>query len=87
MNNNFCQCCGMPMGDTDEMYGLNADGSKNKDYCSYCFKDGKFTFNGSMDELIEFCIPNVTSANKGMTDEQARNMMKSFFPTLKRWKK
>ena len=28
MNQKFCQCCGMPMGDTDELYGTNADGSK-----------------------------------------------------------
>ena len=52
INNNFCQCCGIPMGDTDEMYGLKADGTKNTDYCNYCFKDGNFTFNGSIDELF-----------------------------------
>ncbi len=30
MNQKFCQCCGMPMGDTDELYGTNGDGSKNE---------------------------------------------------------
>lgn len=87
MNKNFCQCCGMPMGDTDEMYGLNADGTKNTDYCKYCFEDGNFTFNGSMDELIEFCVPHMTSNNDGMSPDEARKMMKEFFPTLKRWRK
>ena len=87
MNKNFCQCCGMPMGDTDEMYGLNANGTKNTDYCKYCFKDGNFTFNGSMDEIIEFCIPHMTEGNEGMTADEARKIMKEFFPTLKRWKK
>ena len=38
MNQKFCQCCGMPMGDTDELYGTNADGSKNEEYCKYCFE-------------------------------------------------
>ena len=36
----FCQSCGMPL--TDEVLGTNADGSKNEDYCMYCYKDGKF---------------------------------------------
>ena len=36
----FCQSCGMPL--TEEVLGTNADGSKNEDYCMYCYKDGKF---------------------------------------------
>ena len=35
-----CQSCGMPI-EKDEIIGTNADGSKNNDYCVYCFKDGK----------------------------------------------
>ncbi len=86
MDKKFCECCGMPMGDTDEMYGKNADGSTNEDYCKYCFENGAFTSNCTMDEMIEFCIPNMVTANSGMTKEEARNGMKEFFPTLKRWK-
>ena len=36
----FCQSCGMPL--TDDVLGTNADGSKNEEYCMYCYKDGKF---------------------------------------------
>ncbi len=36
----FCQSCGMPL--TEDVLGTNADGSKNEDYCMYCYKDGKF---------------------------------------------
>ena len=32
----FCQSCGMPL--TEEVLGTNADGSKNEDYCMYCYK-------------------------------------------------
>ncbi len=39
-----------------------------------------------MDEMIEFCIPHIVRANSAMTEAEARNMMKEFFPTLKRWK-
>ena len=40
MEQKFCQSCGMPL--TNEILGTNADGSKNEDYCIYCYKDGKF---------------------------------------------
>lgn len=80
MGEKFCQCCGMPMGNTDEMYGSNADGSKNEDYCKYCFENGAFTSDCTMDEMIEFCIPHIVTANSAMTEDKARNMMKHFFP-------
>lgn len=83
-NVSYCQSCGMPL--TSHVLGTNSDGSKNKDYCSYCFKNGEFTSHISMDEMIEFCIKPMLDANKDMTEEKARSMMKEFFPTLKRWK-
>lgn len=86
-NQKFCQSCGMPMGDTDELYGCEKDGNKSTDYCSYCYENGMFAFNGSMDEMIEVCIPPMTENNPNMTKEQARQMMKQFFPALKRWQK
>ena len=54
MEEKYCQSCGMPMGNTGEFYGTNADGSKNTEYCSYCFDSGKFTGEMTMDEMIEF---------------------------------
>ena len=87
MSEQFCQCCGMPMGETNEMYGSNADGSTNEDYCSYCYENGAFTFQGTMEEMIETCVPHMVSANPGMSEEEARSGMMEWFPTLKRWKK
>lgn len=83
----YCQCCGMPLGQTDELYGTEADGSKNEDYCKYCYENGAFTSDCTMDEMIDFCVPHMVSGNADMTEENARSMMKAFFPTLKRWKK
>ena len=37
----------MPL--TDDVLGINADGSKNEDYCMYCYKDGKFLQDCTMD--------------------------------------
>lgn len=78
MEEKYCQSCAMPMGDTDEMYGTNSDGTKNDDYCKYCYKEGAFTADISMEEMIEFCVPHMVSANSGMSEDEARNMMKGF---------
>lgn len=86
MEQKFCQCCGMPM-DTEALYGTETDGSKNADYCKYCYENGAFTFNGSMEEMIEICVPHMVESNPEMTADRARTMMREFFPMLKRWKK
>lgn len=86
MKENYCQSCGMPMGSTEELYGSNADGSKNTDYCKYCFADGAFTGDCTMEEMITFCIPHMVAANPEMTEAEARTRMNAYFPTLKRWK-
>ena len=85
---NFCQSCGMPL--TPEILGTNADGSKNEDYCMYCYKDGKFTNDCTMDEMIGFCAQFVNEVNKGLpqpiTKEEYIGQMKMYFPHLKRWR-
>lgn len=85
-NMKLCQSCGMPMGDTDALYGTEVDGSKSTDYCSYCYDKGAFTFNGTMEGMIEICIPHMVEGNQGMSPEQAKQMMEKFFPLLRRWK-
>lgn len=90
MEMQFCQSCGMPL-DNPEILGTNSDGSKNEEYCVYCFKDGEFTNNFTMDQMIDFCVQFTDEFNKNsekkVTQEEAKAMMKEFFPTLKRWKK
>lgn len=82
----FCQSCGMPLG-PDTALGTEADGSPSADYCSYCYKDGKFAGEMTMEEMIDFCAPMMVQSNPGMTEEQAKAQMHQFFPMLKRWKK
>ncbi|MCL1906228.1 MAG: zinc ribbon domain-containing protein [Clostridiales bacterium] len=87
MEERYCQGCGMPMGATDEMYGTNEDGSISGDYCKYCFEKGAFTAACTMEEMIEFCVPHMATAESGLSEDEARKMMSGFFPALKRWKK
>ena len=44
----------MPL--TDENRGTNADGSRSEDYCAYCYKNGEFTQEFTMNQMIEFCL-------------------------------
>lgn len=85
----FCQSCGMPLN--EENRGTNADGSKNDDYCMYCYQNGKFTNDCTMDEMIEFCAQFVDEVNKNMpkpmTKDEYKDMMRQYFPMMKRWKK
>ena len=82
----FCQSCAMPLGAPD-MFGTNADGSRNEDYCAYCFKDGAFTSETTMDEMIEICVPFVSKGDPWPDEETARKAMQEMFPQLKRWKR
>lgn len=87
--NLFCQSCGMPM-QTPDQFGTNKDGSENEDYCCYCYKDGAFTQDYTMEGMIEHCINYLDEFNSGsetkFTKEEALEQMRKFFPTLKRWK-
>lgn len=88
--NRFCQSCGMPM-QTSEVLGTNKDGSKNEDYCIYCYKDGAFAQDCTMEGMIEHCIQFLDEMNATcktqLTPEEATAQMRAYFPTLKRWKK
>ena len=80
----ICQSCGIPMAD-DSLLGTNADGTINGNYCKYCYKDGKFIDDVTMEEYIEMCSQFGSQAN--MTNEQMKEFCQKLFPTLKRWKK
>jgi hypothetical protein len=38
-----CQSCGMPFKEDPKGGGTNADGTKSRMYCSYCYMNGAFT--------------------------------------------
>ena len=80
----ICQSCGMPM-ETEDVFGTNADGSINEDYCKYCYVSGEFIDKVSMEEYIEMCSRFGSQA--GMTNEEMKAYCENLFPMLKRWKK
>ncbi len=88
MEAKFCQSCGMPLT-APEQHGTNKDHSLNDDYCVYCYEEGTFAQDCTMDEMIEHCVQFLEEFNKDndqkLTKEQAIAQMKMYFPTLKRW--
>lgn len=82
----ICQSCGMPM-QAEELFGSNKDGSKNEIYCCYCYKDGEFVQNCTMEEMADFCAELEVKEGRAKTIEEAKEMLMSYFATLARWKK
>lgn len=87
MEQRFCQSCGMPL--TEDILGTNADGSKNEEYCIYCYKDGAFTGDYTMEQMADFCAQFVDDYNKhtgkSLSREEYKKELLKFFPLLKRW--
>ncbi len=83
-NNVICQSCGMPMAN-EKNFGTNSDGSKNEEYCRFCYQKGKYTDEGiTMEQKIE---KNIEIAKKmGVQEERAKEMANNIIPKLKRWR-
>lgn len=80
-----CQSCGMKMQHED--YGKNADGSTNTEYCKYCYPDGKFNKEETMEEMIKGNLQFLDEKTReALTEEEAIEEMRAYFPLLKRWK-
>ena len=82
-NQKICQSCAMPLVKAED-FGTNADGSKNEDYCVYCYTGGAFPGDCTMDEMIETCVPFCLEAGEYKDADEARAAMRAAFPRLKR---
>ncbi len=82
--NNFCQSCGLPMKNDPQKGGTNADGSKNIEYCSYCYQDGKFVGDfKTAKEMQIFCIQKM---NENGMPKLIAWLFTRGIPRLSRWK-
>ncbi len=83
----ICQSCGMPLDDNNR--GTGKEGAASEDYCLYCYKDGAFTQDFTMGQMIEFCARFTDQVNEAagwnLTPEQYKVQMRGYFPQLKRW--
>ena len=78
----ICQSCGMPM-DSQELYGTDAQGAANEEYCTYCYQDGAFT---SPDLTVDEMIARIAQATgKPLTAEDIAKS-KAYLSSLRRWR-
>ncbi len=86
MAEKICQSCAMSLTE-EKYYGTNNDSSKNEDYCIFCFKDGDFTYEITMNEMVDKGIDFLKRFG-GLNDkntEGIREMLNIMYSRLKRW--
>ena len=81
----YCQSCYMPM-DAADKFGTESDGSRNEDYCCHCWKNGKFTYESTLEQAVESNI-SWWKEEGDKSDDEARARIMEVFPKLKRWAK
>lgn len=82
-----CQSCGMPMGNTTELCGTEANGSLSTDYCKFCYDNGEFIDDCTMEQMMNMCIDLNVAYNEFLNPQDAAKLVQGFFPSLKRWNK
>lgn len=83
MPEHYCESCGMIL--EPSQYGTQADGSKTEHFCKWCYDKGEYTYETTMEAMIEDCAPRL-SENTSMTLDEAVSLMGAVLPQLERWK-
>ena len=79
---NICQSCSMPLTD-DSLLGTEKDGTKNHEYCKYCYQNGSFVNPGmTVDQMSSFIQNKMKEMH---IDAPITDKAVSVLPYLKRW--
>lgn len=84
MPEHYCQSCGM-MFTAPDQHGHEADGTEVEDFCRWCYDDGAYAYETTMEDMIEDCAPRMAEA-MGWTVDESASLLGAVLPTLKRWK-
>lgn len=76
--------------DVEEYLGTNSDHSCSNEYCYYCLKDGEFTVDIPMGEMVDIWVKYTDKYNgysdTNYTPQELRMLLNKRLPTLKRWR-
>ena len=78
----ICQSCSIPL--YDKYKGTNSDSTLSDEYCKYCFENGEFTEERTLEEEVEHLIPMYID-DRDISVEQARIELMKLLSPLKRW--
>ncbi|MFV0366064.1 MAG: zinc ribbon domain-containing protein [Mangrovibacterium sp.] len=78
-----CQSCGLPLQKDPQFGGTNSNGSRSTEYCSYCYENGQFKFQGTAIEFQDFCRKSMINGGHGKIEAW---LFTRGIPHLKRWK-
>ena len=81
----FCQSCGMPMEENEELFGTESNGEKTSEYCFNCYKDGSYTEPDITLEQIQEKVYKYLTETKKIPAFHAKMVSNAFIPKLKRW--
>ena len=87
---NMCQSCGMPLSKDPQNGGTEYNGTKSLLYCSYCYKNGKFTEPDLTCQQMTDIVKNIMKTKLGIPRIFHWFVSKwcdKTIPTLKRWQK
>ncbi len=79
----YCQSCGMIL--TPDDCGTDAAGAATDHYCKWCYDHGQYTYDTTMETMIEDCAPRLAQ-NTGMSLDEAVSLMGAVLPQLERWR-
>ena len=83
MPEHYCESCGMYLAPDD--CGTDASGKKTGHYCKWCYEQGEYTYETTMEAMIEDCAPRLAE-NTGMTLDEAVSLMGAVLPQLEQWR-
>jgi len=67
------------------IFGTLANGKETQEYCSFCFKNGKYTEpNATMHGMIENSV-RIMVKKMAIPEPRAREIAEGTIPKLKRW--
>lgn len=87
----FCQSCGMPLDlGKVEYLGTNDDQTHSHEFCYYCLKDGKYTVDYTMEQMVDVWVKYKDKyngyASTSLRSDELRSLLQDRLPGLSRWK-
>lgn len=82
----FCQSCGMLI-EKPAHHGTEKGGKPAKEYCVFCYQEGKFTEPDITEEKMFARMTDIVASKVGLPQGVLKAQGRKLFSELKRWKK